>query len=58
MYALTAFLLYKNGVIQEDEVLDAQSLPQVKMPKRDGFALPEEWKRDTPRLQGYPARRP
>src|SRR6202158_351277 len=55
-YALTAFLLYKNDVIQEDEVLDAQSLPKVKMPNRDGFALPPEWKHGMPRLQGYPQR--
>jgi S-disulfanyl-L-cysteine oxidoreductase SoxD len=54
VYALTAFLLFKNGVIQEDEVLDAQSLPKVKMPNRDGFALPAEWKHGAPRLQGYP----
>jgi S-disulfanyl-L-cysteine oxidoreductase SoxD len=55
VYALTAFLLYKNGVIQnEDEVIDAQSLPKVKMPNRDGFTLPPEWKHGTPRLEGYP----
>ena len=48
VYALTAFILYKNGVIQEDEVLDAQSLPQVKMPNRDGYAIPE-WKPGMPR---------
>jgi cytochrome c len=54
VYALTAFLLYKNGVIKEDEVMDAQSLPKVKMPNRDGFALPPEWKHGTPRLEGYP----
>ena len=53
-YALTAFLLYKNDVIQEDEVIDAQSLPKVKMPNRDGFAPLPEWKHGTPRLQGYP----
>ena len=34
VYALTAFLLYKNDVIKEDEVMDAQSLPKVKMPNR------------------------
>src|SRR4029077_387200 len=28
VYALTAFLLFSNGVIPEDEVLDAQSLPK------------------------------
>jgi cytochrome c len=54
VYALTAFLLFKNDVIGEDEVMDAQSLPKVKMPNRDGFALPPEWKHGTPRLQGYP----
>jgi len=54
VYALTAYLLYKNDVIKEDEVMDAQSLPKVKMPNRDGFALPPEWKHGTPRLQGYP----
>jgi len=55
VYALTAFLLYKNGVIKEDDVLDAQSLPNVNMPNRDGFALPTEaWKPGRPRLQGYP----
>jgi S-disulfanyl-L-cysteine oxidoreductase SoxD len=54
VYAITAFLLFKNGVIQEEEVMDQQSLPKVKMPNRDGFALPPEWKHGTPRLQGYP----
>jgi cytochrome c len=54
VYALTAFLLYKNEVIREDEVMDAQSLPKVKMPNREGFALPPEWKRRKPRLQHYP----
>ncbi len=54
VYALTAYLLYKNGIIREDEVMDAQSLPKVKMPNRDHFALPPEWKHGTPRLQGYP----
>ena len=50
----TAFLLYKNDVIKEDEVLDAQSLPKVKMPNRNGFADLPEWKHGTPRLAGYP----
>ena len=48
VYALTAFLLYKNGVIQEDDVLDGQTLPQVKMPNRDGYAIPD-WKPGLPR---------
>jgi S-disulfanyl-L-cysteine oxidoreductase SoxD len=48
VYAITAFLLYKNGVIPEDQVLDAKTLPEVKMPNRDGYVLPE-WKHGTPR---------
>ena len=54
VYALTAFLLYINEVIPEDEVLDAQSLPKVKMPIGDEFASLPEWKPKTRRLQGYP----
>jgi len=54
VYALTAFLLYKNDVIKEDDVMDQQSLPKVKMPNSDGFALPPPWKHGTPRLEGYP----
>jgi mono/diheme cytochrome c family protein len=37
VYALTAFILYKNEIIAEGQVIDAKSLPQVKMPNRDGF---------------------
>jgi S-disulfanyl-L-cysteine oxidoreductase SoxD len=48
VYALTAYLLFKNGVISEEKVLDAQSLPQVKMPNRDGYVLPD-WKHGAPR---------
>ena len=48
VYALTAFILFKNGVIGEDDVLDAQSLPQIKMPNRDGAAIPD-WKPGQPR---------
>jgi mono/diheme cytochrome c family protein len=55
VYSLVAFLLYRNGVIKEDDVIDAQNLPKVKMPNQNGFALPaEEYKHGTPRLQGYP----
>jgi hypothetical protein len=55
VYALTAFLLYKNDVIKsEDGVLDAQTLPKVNMPNRKGFADIPEWKHGAPRLQGYP----
>ena len=34
---VTAFLLYRNGIIQETDVLDAKTLPKVEMPNRNGF---------------------
>ena len=37
VYAVTAYLLYLNNIIDEDTVLDAASLPQVEMPNREGF---------------------
>jgi cytochrome c len=54
VYALTAFILFRNDVIKEDDVMDKQSLPKVTMPNRDGFGLPPAWKHGEPRLQGYP----
>lgn len=37
VYAVTAYLLHLNGIIGADTVLDAESLPRVRMPNRDGF---------------------
>lgn len=37
VYGLVAFILYRNGVIDQDLVMDAQSLPAVKMPNRANF---------------------
>jgi hypothetical protein len=37
VYALTAFLLYKNGIIKETDVMDKNSLVEVQMPNRHGF---------------------
>jgi len=41
-YALAAFLLYRNGIIEEDEEMNAKSLPQVIMPNRDAWRPPPE----------------
>lgn len=55
VYALTAFLFFKNDLISETEVLDAHSLPEVTMPNREGWApMPEDWKPRKPRMPGYP----
>ena len=37
VYAVSAFILNLNGIIGDNEVMDAKTLPQVKMPNRNGF---------------------
>jgi cytochrome c len=37
VYAVTAYLLSIDGIVAKDAVLDARTLPQVRMPNRDGF---------------------
>ena len=54
VYALTAFLLYINDVIPEDQVLDNENLAKVKMPIGDKYASLPDWKPKTRRLKGYP----
>ncbi len=36
-YAVTALILHLNGIIGEKDEMNAQTLPKVKMPNRDGF---------------------
>ena len=55
VYALSAYVLYRNEIIQESDVLDAQTLPKIQMPNRDGFvpAVPK-WpeSEETKRISG------
>ncbi len=37
VYSVTAYLLHLNGIVSEDAVMNAQTLPRVKMPNRDNF---------------------
>jgi cytochrome c len=37
VYAVTAYLLSVDGIVPKDAVLDARTLPNVRMPNRDGF---------------------
>jgi cytochrome c len=36
-YAVTAYVLYLNGIVEVDEVIDAESLPRIEMPNRENF---------------------
>jgi len=37
VYAVSAYLLHLNGIIGEQDVMDAKTLPLVKMPNQGGF---------------------
>lgn len=37
VYALTAFLLNRSGIIKEDDVMDAKSVTELQMPYRNAY---------------------
>lgn len=37
VYAVTAFILHRNGLLPEDAVLDRHNLPEIEMPNRGNF---------------------
>jgi len=37
VYAVTAYVLHLNGIVSATDVLDANTLPKIRMPNRDGF---------------------
>jgi mono/diheme cytochrome c family protein len=39
VYALTAYILSLNKLIGENDTMNAQTLPKVRMPNRDGFII-------------------
>ena len=39
VYALTAYLLALNKLIGENDAVNAETLPRVRMPNRDGFIV-------------------
>jgi len=41
-YALTAFVLFKNGLIKRDDVMDRETLPKIQMPNRNGFPASDD----------------
>ena len=39
VYALTAYILALNKIVGENAVMNAETLPKVRMPNRDGFVV-------------------
>jgi cytochrome c len=50
VYAVTAFILQLNGIVSATDVLDATTLPRIRMPNRDGFV--PDVRPDTGKKQG------
>jgi cytochrome c len=39
VYAVTAYILYLNGIVGRDQQLNEKTLPKIVMPNRNGFVL-------------------
>lgn len=50
VYAVTAYVLFLNGIIEEDRLITKATLPSTEMPNRDGFFWSEEARRLTREL--------
>ena len=48
VYALTAYLLYENGIVPADATLDQHQLSKIRMPNRDGFIWIDVQAQDAP----------
>jgi S-disulfanyl-L-cysteine oxidoreductase SoxD len=49
VYAVTAYVLFLNGIVTEHEVLSQTTLAQVKMPNRNGFVPDNRANENLPR---------
>jgi len=58
VYAATAYVLFLNDIINENDLVNATTLPTIKMPNRDNFIAVElDWKPGQRRpLGNYPRR--
>jgi len=50
VYAVTAYVLHLNGIITATDIIDARTLPKIRMPNRDGFIKDD--RPDTGRRRG------
>ena len=54
VYAVTAYVLFLNEIISDTDVMDAMTLPKVRMPNRDRFVGVElDWKPGQRRPLGF-----
>ncbi|QGG92000.1 c-type cytochrome [Agrobacterium sp. MA01] len=53
-YAITAFLLYSNGLVDEDFTLSDKNFTEVTLPNADGFYPDDRAESEYPRFKGEP----
>src|SRR6266566_5679444 len=58
VYAASAYVLFLNGIVNEQDVLNQTTLPQVKMPNRDGFVADPRPDVGAPQPVGSPQKTP
>ena len=51
-YAITAFLLYSNGMVEDDFVLSKDNFTSIKMPNADGFYADDRAETEYPKFSG------
>lgn len=42
VYSLTAFVLFKNGIVKEDDLMNRETLAKVQMPNRNSFPASDD----------------
>ncbi|MFN3844578.1 MAG: c-type cytochrome [Paracoccaceae bacterium] len=53
-YAITAFLLYSNGIVEDDFVLTNENFTSIVMPNADGFYPDDRPQTEYPQFTGEP----
>lgn len=53
-YAIAAFLLYSNGLVEDDFVLSNENFTEIKMPNADGFYPDDRAQSEYPLFSGEP----
>ena len=53
-YAITAFLLYSNGIVEDDFVLSKENFTSITMPNADGFYADDRAESEYPAFSGEP----
>ncbi len=53
-YAITAYLLYSNGLVEDDFVLSNENFGEIQMPNAEGFIVDDRPETEYPKFSGEP----